>query len=95
MFSKWIESAKDSASQLLNAGKTVLQDVVILFIYLPCSLYNLSKVYLLKVSFPFITWCIVNDKATAYFREKMVKQPEDMTYITPNLIGIFCYSLLL
>ena len=53
MFSKWIESAKDSASQLLNAGKTVLQDVVILFIYLPCSLYNLSKVYLLKVSFLF------------------------------------------
>ena len=54
MFSKWIESAKDSASQLLNAGKTVLQDVVILFINLPCSLYNLSKVYLLKVSSLFI-----------------------------------------
>lgn len=27
MFSKWFESAKDSASQLLSAGKTVLQDV--------------------------------------------------------------------
>lgn len=43
--------------------------------------------YPMKVKYSEFSNSPVNDKATAYFREKMVKQPEDMTYITPNLIG--------
>ena len=36
---------------------------------------------------------VVNDKANAYIREKIVKVPEDMTFITPNLAGILARVL--
>ena len=36
---------------------------------------------------------VVNDKANAYIREKIVQVPEDMTFITPNLAGILARVL--
>ena len=85
MFSKWIESAKEKATSLISAGKIVLEEVCSF-----CRILSLvdehdsgedGSAYHCGES-----TSLVNDTANAFIRDN-IRPPEDMTFITPNLVG--------
>lgn len=87
MFSRWLHTAKESASQLLTAANNVIQEVVPgrrLF----CRQRSLFKSLEMTVPNSCFSLTLVSERANAYIRDNILKTPEDCTYITSNIIGI-------
>lgn len=86
MFSKWIESAKESATKILSTSKSVINTVCRLWLSIFQSVQQFQAASN-ECKIRDFSCDVVSDKANAYLRDNIIKTPKDMTYITNNLIG--------